>query len=346
MSERKQPTISQLEQRLAELSSVMGSISDAVLAVDQSATALFFNSKFALVFGNVDAAFERHDVASPFRSCLRSGKPASEKITVESEDGQKQYFSLSVSPLINKDGDAYGAVGIFHDVTELKRAEKMRIDFVANVSHELRTPLTAIKGYTDTLKLDISDNKPVTPSFLDVISRNTERLIDLINDLLDLSALESSGETLARETLETRAFSERVIERLRPEAARKKQVIKLSTKAETISAEPGLLEQVISNLIGNAIKYCPSGSTVEVFWEKKKDSVALRVIDDGPGIPKKHHDRLFERFYRIDKARSREMGGTGLGLAIVKHIMQRHGGTVSVESEPGQGTTFVCTFPS
>ncbi len=340
----KKPSFSDLELRVDELTSVMSSISDAILAVDLKMGPLFYNSRFAVIFG-VEEAFTNPEIAEVFNYTVKTGEPSSIKI-MAARDEQKQFFSLSVSPLTNKKNEIYGAVGVFHDVTELKKAEKMRIEFVANVSHELRTPLTAIKGYTDTLKLDLDEKKPIEPSFLDVISRNTDRLIHLINDLLDLSALESTNESLNKTEIDTKNFSEKIIEQLRPDIRKKSHHVTVTANAPTVHADPGLLEQVVNNLVGNAIKYCPENNKIEVIWESEGSSTFLKVRDNGPGIPKKHHDRLFERFYRIDKARSREMGGTGLGLAIVKHIMQRHGGSVVLDSESGKGTEFKCYFPS
>ncbi len=230
-------------------------------------------------------------------------------------------------------------------IVALKKAEKMRIEFVANVSHELRTPLTSIKGYAETLLQDIEEDRKPDPEFLKIILKNSNRLLALINDLLDLSAIESGADELHPAELNLKEITDHVIIHLESLAAKKQTKIVSELMTDRLYADPKRVEQVLTNLIDNAIKYCPNGSTIKVLWQIGPGTVDLRVSDNGPGIAEKYLDRLFERFYRLDKGRSREMGGTGLGLSIVKHIMQRHNGTVNVESSLGQGTTFVCRFP-
>jgi two-component system phosphate regulon sensor histidine kinase PhoR len=235
-------------------------------------------------------------------------------------------------------------------IAALKRAEKMRIDFVANVSHELRTPLTSIKGYTETLIEDLELGRPPDPEFLKIILKNSNRLLSLINDLLDLSAIESGADHLQPTLIDLKEFSGTVLDALKQSARMKETEITLEVKTPQLIADPKRTEQVMVNLVENAIKYCPVGSRIHICWEEKSSDggteILLRVSDNGPGIPEKHLDRLFERFYRIDKGRSRDMGGTGLGLSIVKHILQRHHGSIEVESDLGKGTTFICRFPN
>ena len=230
-------------------------------------------------------------------------------------------------------------------IEALQKAEKMRIEFVANVSHELRTPLTSIKGYTETLLQDIEDGRTADPEFLKIILKNSDRLLALINDLLDLSAIESGAIHLHPVELDLNEITSHVVKHLEPFAQAKKTRVQSICNSQKLFADPKRVEQVLTNLIDNAIKYCPNHSTITVEWSENKKTVKLEVKDNGHGIPEEYLDRLFERFYRLDKGRSREMGGTGLGLSIVKHIMQRHNGTVSVESTVGSGTTFVCEFP-
>ncbi|MBS1959787.1 MAG: hypothetical protein JST80_09970 [Bdellovibrionales bacterium] len=230
-------------------------------------------------------------------------------------------------------------------IVALKKAEKMRIDFVANVSHELRTPLTAIKGYTETLIHDIEDGRKIEPEFLKIILKNSNRLLSLIDDLLDLSSIESGADQLHLADIDLKEATEHVIERLIPHAKAKNTLLTSDIRCDTVRADMKRLEQVMTNLAENAIKYSPPSSTVKIIWEEDGNEIVLTVEDNGPGIPSKNLDRLFERFYRLDKGRSREMGGTGLGLSIVKHIMQRHQGTVTVESEIGKRTRFRCRFP-
>lgn len=231
-------------------------------------------------------------------------------------------------------------------IIALKKAEKMRIEFVANVSHELRTPLTSIKGYAETLLQDLEEGRELDTEFLKIILKNSDRLLALINDLLDLSAIESGADELHPAHLDLKEITDHVVVHLEALAQKKNTRINGQVFTEYLIADPKRLEQVLTNLIDNAIKYCPPSSEIRVTWTKEVNEVVLRVSDNGPGIAEKYLNRLFERFYRLDKGRSREMGGTGLGLSIVKHIMQRHNGSVTAESTIGHGTTFVCRFPA
>lgn len=342
-----------------EQATLMSAISDAIIAVDTDESPLFYNSRFALTFASPGVQANRHlweifrapEILKAFRSALRDGKTDSARaVRIDSEEGTR-FFSVSVSPLRKSNGQIYGAVGVFHDVTDLKRAEQIRIDFVANVSHELRTPLTAIKGYADTLVLDIQQGRVPEKNFVDVITRNTDRLMSLINDLLDLSSLESS-ENFQKTPVDTREFTQRVLRQMEGQISSKQQAVAVQLDAPVVLADSRRLEQVLVNLLDNARKYTPVGGKISVHWflapaaAGTGDDVCLAVSDTGPGISPEHHTRLFERFYRVDRGRSREMGGTGLGLAIVKHIMQGHGGTVSLQSRAGEGSTFLCRFPS
>jgi two-component system phosphate regulon sensor histidine kinase PhoR len=230
-------------------------------------------------------------------------------------------------------------------IAALKKAEKMRIEFVANVSHELRTPLTSIKGYTETLLQDMEDGRNADPAFLKIILKNSNRLLALIDDLLDLSAIESGALEIQLVDINPNEALHHVLERIGPVAQTKKTKILTEVTTSTIKADPKRIEQILANLIDNAIKYCPPQSTITVKFFEEDDATVLMVADNGPGIAEKYLERLFQRFYRLDKGRSRETGGTGLGLSIVKHIVQRHNGTVKAESVLGEGTTFICRFP-
>jgi len=351
-------TVQSLTTEQVELDAIMGAISDAILAVDLDEVPIFYNSRFEMIFGggkvrrNVKLweILRDPEILKSYKRALTEGKSGGTRaFSLEVENQQKRYFSLSVSPLRKQGGVIYGALGIFHDITELKVAEQMRIDFVANVSHELRTPLTSIKGYTETLLLDSKKAPKEGPEkeYLSIIARNAERLMNLMGDLLELSALESSV-LLHKEVISTKEITERVLKQLEPRFQAKHQVANLTIEAASVLADPNRIEQVLINLLDNASKYTPDGGQIAISWELPKKGgkdCFLKVQDNGPGIPAEHLGRLFERFYRIDKARSREQGGTGLGLAIVKHIMQRHEGAVWVESTLGHGSTFTCRFP-
>jgi len=236
---------------------------------------------------------------------------------------------------------------VFHDLTRLKQLERTREEFVANVSHELRTPLSLIKGYVETLLDGARNNPEVAERFLKIIERNTHRLDLLIQDLLTISALESGRIKLNMQPVDLRAVADKVLGDLHAKAENKNVKLVNDLPPLATTADANRLDQVFANLVDNAIKYGRANGTVTVGG-KKLDAgrLELFVRDDGPGIPAESLPRVFERFYRVDKARSRDQGGTGLGLSIVKHIVQAHGGEVRVESEPGKGATFCFTLPA
>jgi two-component system phosphate regulon sensor histidine kinase PhoR len=243
-------------------------------------------------------------------------------------------------------GQRHGTILVFHDLTRLKQLESARKEFVANVSHELRTPLSLIKGYVETLLDGASQNPEVATRFLRTIDRNAERLKLLIEDLLTISELESGRVKLNLQTVVIEPVVKKVLEDFKSRAAARKVTLLNQASGLSLRADPDRLEQVLGNLIDNAIKYGRSEGTVTVgVCGGDGGQVGLFVQDDGPGIPPEALGRVFERFYRVDKARSREQGGTGLGLSIVKHIVQSHGGRVWARSDLGHGATFYFTFP-
>jgi two-component system phosphate regulon sensor histidine kinase PhoR len=247
-------------------------------------------------------------------------------------------------------GEAGGLLAVFVDVTDLRRLESLRRDFVANVSHELRTPVTAMRSAAETLRVSsLCDGElPVALRFVDIIERNGERLQSLIEDLMDLSRLESKEFRLKREEVELGVVASIVIGLFRERADKKDVKIRVSIDegTPTIVTDQRALEQVIGNLIDNAIKYCPSGSFVALGMHKMASGVRVVVSDNGPGIDPAHLPRVFERFYRVDAGRSRDVGGTGLGLSIVKHLVEAMGGQVTVESDVGKGATFTVSLPA
>jgi two-component system, OmpR family, phosphate regulon sensor histidine kinase PhoR len=340
-----------LSREREEIEAIISAIAEAVVAVDRDGNLLFFNSQFALFFGKpgrrqsrIPEFFRNPDILDAFRTTLREGAPASASAQLQLRtETMHRHFSLSVAPLKLGDGQLYGAVGVFHDVTELKRMDQVRIDFVANVSHELRTPLTSIKGYAQTVKEELAPGSQAR-SFLDTIERNADRLIALVQDLLSLSALES-GEGLAREAIDLAELTGRVVNQLEALRLQKEHRLELTIESTELWAEPKRVEQVVFNLLENAIKYVPPRGEIKLRWSREENETLLSVIDNGPGIPVEHHSRIFERFYRVDGARNREQGGTGLGLSIVKHIVQRHGGKVRIRGGLGEGSEFLCSFP-
>lgn len=342
-----------------ESQAFMSAVAEGLVSISPEEKILYFNSQFAAQFLSTDQvkadmlrlkdAIRSSDVLEGFGQSIQTGKVHRFTVLLPTLiDKQPRYFAVSVNPVRNAaTKKIYAFVGIFHDITEFKKAEQIRIDFVGNASHELRTPLTSIKGYVDTLKEDVKTGQiQQAGKFLDIVSRNIDRLIDLVSDLLNLSTLESNPE-LKLEMIHPLEISEHIVSEMAVLAGEKNISIRVIGKASPFMADPYKVEQVLRNLVSNALKFIPNGKSVQIRWEEDgTKAVVLRVIDDGPGIPEEHLDRLFERFYRIDKGRTRDAGGTGLGLAIVKHIMQSHKGSVTVTSSPGKGSEFVCTFPT
>jgi two-component system phosphate regulon sensor histidine kinase PhoR len=258
---------------------------------------------------------------------------------------EERSLEVNGAAIFDGNGRRQGTILVFHDLTRVKQLESARTEFVANVSHELRTPLSLIKGYVETLLDGAKDNPDVATKFLHTIDRNAERLKLLIEDLLTISELESGRVALNPGGVGLRPAIDKVFADFKSRAEAK--AIKLVNEAGElrVRADPDRLEQVWSNLVDNAIKYGRHEGTLIAGARLKEDGVVEAFVkDDGPGIPPDALGRVFERFYRVDKARSREQGGTGLGLSIVKHIVQSHGGKVWARSEPGQGATFYFTL--
>ena len=248
---------------------------------------------------------------------------------------------------LESDGHRQGVVAVFHDISDMKRVENMRRDFVSNVSHELRTPVAVIKGYAETLLDGTLESDPEQARrFTEIILGHSERLTALINDILTLSRLEAKGASLELMALDASGAVRKAVQLLNEQALAKKIDVQVGIPPGVphVLADSGKLEQVLVNLLDNAIKYTPEGGNVRIFYEDAGDLIRISIADSGIGIPAKDQQRIFERFYRVDEARSREQGGTGLGLAIVKHIVQQHGGEVTVSSSIGNGTTFSFTL--
>lgn len=252
-------------------------------------------------------------------------------------------LSIRVTPLAK---DLPGSAAVFHDVTELRRLEKVRKDFVANVSHELRTPITAIRGYAETLQGGALNDPVMAPKMVEIIHRQSERLSELVEDLLELSRLESREVSLKRGRVTLADAVARAADTVRLKAEGKGHVVSLHVPQNLLAVgDTRAVEQVLLNLLDNAVKYTPAGGQVDVYGACEGGRCVVRVKDTGVGIEPKHLSRIFERFYRVDKGRSRDMGGTGLGLSIVKHLLQAMDGEVKVESQPNEGSTFTIFLP-
>jgi two-component system phosphate regulon sensor histidine kinase PhoR len=267
-------------------------------------------------------------------------------LQIQLSNRKEKILAVDVVPILSPEGGPQGALAVFQDVTRLKELEKIRQDFVANVSHELRTPITTIKAYAETL-LDGTLKEEVASRFVSVIKKHADRLSKIVEDLLLLSKIEARGFQFEREILPVDDLICDAFDLVKERAERKKIVLSSGklTPRLAVEADRNHLEQVLINLLDNAIKYTPEGGTILLSVIEKEADIEFSVQDNGIGIPKEDLPRIFERFYRVDKGRSQEQGGTGLGLAIVKHIVQGHGGKVWVESEIGKGSTFYFTLP-
>jgi len=331
---------------------VFDSMVEGVVLLDREGRIQLANRQFAELFGlakdsrgqTLMEATRMHELAE-----LVAGLSAAQPV----QEGElrppglaESWLEVNAAAIFDGTQSRRGTVVVFHDLTRLKKLERNREEFVANVSHELRTPLSLIKGYTETLLDGAKDNPEVSLKFLQTIDRNAERLKLLIEDLLTISELESGRMRLQLQTLALRPLVAKLVEDFKPRAS--SRTVRIVSELPELSAEadPNRVGQVFSNLVDNAIKYGHTGGTVTIQGRLTDDGmIELCVADDGPGIPADAKDRIFERFYRVDKARSREQGGTGLGLSIVKHIVQSHGGKVWVESEMGKGSRFFFSLP-
>jgi two-component system, OmpR family, phosphate regulon sensor histidine kinase PhoR len=258
----------------------------------------------------------------------------------------RRYFEVAGSPIIGTQNEWKGVLLVFHEITELKKLEQMRKDFVANVSHELKTPITSIKGFSETLLDGAMKDEATLEAFLRIILNESDRLQMLIEDLLDLSRIEQHGFHLNIEELDIVILLNEMITLLKGKAEGKNIVLHLAHEASPIfvKGDYSRLKQVFINLLSNAITYTPTGGYVEIGVKENEEKVYIQIKDTGIGIEKEEIPRIFERFYRIDKARSRNSGGTGLGLAIVKHIVEAHKGSISVTSVKDKGTTFTISL--
>ncbi len=336
-------SFAELEQRRQQMETLLNSMAEPVVAVSEAGIVQWANGAMQQLTGGRAKAgaalvelVRDPDFLAAVRSALELRATATARVRSAAPG---RVFDLTVAPM------PAGAVAVLHDLTEIERTEKTRRDFIANVSHELRTPLTSIKGYAETLLESLPPNGH-TREFVDVIRRNAERMARLTEDLLVLARVESGEEKLELETLAAREVLEDALAAFRDQARAGGVDLAVGDWSDqALEADRDALQQVFGNLIANALKYAASGGRIQLGARPAEGGVEFYVRDFGPGIAYEHLPRLFERFYRVDKARSREGGGTGLGLAIVKHIVLNHGGTVRAESELGHGCTFFFTLP-
>ncbi len=331
---------------------ILESMTEGVLVVDTEQKILLVNSALCGLFGvrkelvegkHYWEIFRDPDVNQMVQECLDKQKGSQKELDFLLT---KSIFDIHVSPVFAAK-EFIGIVAVFRDMTPFKEFDRMRTEFVANVSHELKTPLTSILGFVETLKEGAIDDKENSQKFLSIIEAQSKKLNTLIEDLLLLSRIESSNEPLKKETIRVMDILDKLAETFEPLLKETKNSLKAAVepKGLKIQAEPSSFERALSNLIDNAIKYSPAGSQVSVEARGDTGSVTVSIKDNGIGIPEADLPRIFERFYRVDKGRTRESGGTGLGLSIVKHIIERHGGSIRVQSVPQKGSTFTITLP-
>lgn len=348
-----QQLLQRLQLESARREAMLKSMAEGVLAVDKDLRVIFCNDSFARLLGIESRPPTRALLVDLVRDpgltevlteTLRLRKPSRSTLQLAAADGR--IFEVNSAPLTAASHE--GAIAILHDITELERLERVRKDFVANVSHELRTPLTAIRGYTETLLDGAVEDPEEQRKFLSVILAHANRLNNIAADLLILSDLESDRGQPGAERISVRSAVETAIHIVEPEA-RLRNVHLVAGKLEPayVWGAKLRLEQALINLIDNAVKFNHSGGSVRVeSGLSDSNQVYIAIRDNGVGIRSEDSSRIFERFYRVDKARSREVGGTGLGLSIVKHVVERMNGTVKVESQLGKGSTFTVVLPS
>ena len=364
MTEELRTKIEELSEDRAQLLAMLTSMVEGVMVLDPKERILQVNPAWERMFG-VTRAEARGRQSSDVFSHPKLNQLVSAVLSARA--GQEGEIVLSNGRCLNVEASVAGgeqdneacAVLVFHDITELRRLEHIRKDFVANVSHELRTPLTSIKGYVEALLDGGKDDPDTTVRFLDIILKQSDRLNLILEDLLQLSKIESGQVQFKQEPLHIGSVVDRTIAMIKPLADKKQHQLRAEIGADLplINGDQERLVQVLANLLDNAIKYTPEGGTITVSARKTargmgrpadgpRDGIELVVTDTGIGIPEKDRPRVFERFYRVDKARSRELGGTGLGLAIVKHIVEGHGGQIRVEGHVPNGSRFVVRLPA
>jgi two-component system, OmpR family, phosphate regulon sensor histidine kinase PhoR len=353
---RQQQLDQQITERASGTETIFAAMQDGLLVTDTHHRITLVNKTFAQLFGlreNYVSWPLLETVRDPaldrlIAETLRTGAPQRSELTIpDLQNEALRRMQLSAVAMKNSSGVATGAVVLFHDITQLKRTDEIRRDFVANVSHELRTPLSILHGYIETLLDDPKTSPDQLTRILEVMKKHSDRLSALVNDLLTLAHLESTNPNLQLSDLRLSEFFAAIVRDWAKKFAEKKLSIDISVASDlpTIRADEARLQEVLYNLLDNTLKYSRPGGKVRLQAQKRGDEIALTVSDTGVGISGTDLPRIFERFYRADKGRSRELGGTGLGLSIVKHIAQMHGGRVEAESELGRGTTIRVMFP-
>ncbi|PEL28283.1 cell wall metabolism sensor histidine kinase WalK [Bacillus pseudomycoides] len=351
LSKKLQQARSSTESERRKLSSVLSHMTDGVIATDRKGDIILLNDPAEKML-NVSretaldqSVLEVLGIQEEFTLDHLYEEPDS--VLLDFSTRNEPYILRASFSVIQKEtGKANGLIAVLYDVTEQERIDRERREFVANVSHELRTPLTTMRSYLEALSDGAWQDPNIAPQFLTVTQEETERMIRLVNALLQLSKLDSTEHRLMKEWVDFTDFFNNVIDRF--EMSKDQNVIfkrSFSKKSRFIDMDADKITQVLYNVISNALKYSPEGGTVTYRLRDREDMLEISVSDQGMGIPKENVEKIFERFYRVDKARSRQMGGTGLGLAIAKEMIEAHGGSIWAKSEEGKGTTIYFTLP-
>lgn len=342
MARKLEDSFASLSTERQELRAILSSTVEGIVVLEEGGRIILANESFKRMFGlppSIRGKFYWEILRNPdFKTFVED---ISRKGKVEAKEVGFQDKVYLANGVLLEDGRK---VAVFHDITEFKKLERIKADFVANVSHELRTPLTAIKGFVETLEEEAT---PAQQHFLQIIRRHSDRLINLVNDLLILSKLEDRELKLEIQEVNLKDLVSDVLRMFEGRIKEKNLTAELFVEEgnAVIHGDPFLLEQLFINLIDNAIKYNVENGRIELRLSPIDGHMKIEVSDTGIGIAREHLDRIFERFYVVDKGRSRELGGTGLGLSIVKHIVLAHNGRIDVQSEPGRGTTFTVVLP-
>lgn len=333
------------------LRGLLDSAREAVLIADSDMRIAAANRPAAEVFGRFLGTLENRRLSEiirdfslhhAFRRAVSEGAVSEVRLDLIGSEGRS--FNIHVAPL-ELEGRRH-VIGVFYDVTKIERLERSRQEFLSNISHELRTPLTSILAFVETLEDGAIDDKENNRRFLNVIRRNAEKMHMLIADILELSQIESGKVSVEKTHVQLARLVEEIFTSLSSKAAERDVELVNEVDADVrVLADPGRLEQMLTNLIDNAVKFNREGGSVTVDYEERNGKSLISVADTGEGILSTDLPRIFERFYRTDRGRTRDVGGTGLGLAIVKHLALLHGGEVSVSSSLGRGTTFLIQLP-
>ncbi|HOS69104.1 MAG TPA: ATP-binding protein [Bacillota bacterium] len=351
LSVRLKSTLDEMSREKNKFETILTNMTDGIIAVNAEGVVIHANPAAYKIFNireedlynrNFDDAAEKLDLGITFNDILNDSDKNYNILSINN-----LIIKISVVQIINEQNEAEGAMLVLQDVTEQEKLDRMRKEFVANVSHELRTPLTTIRSYTETLLEGALDNKDYTMNFLNVINSESERMTRLVKDLLQLSKLDYDKMEWNMKRLSILNILRDCVVKMEMAAKQKNQSLSFEAIGELceINGDKDRIEQVIINIISNAIKYTPENGSIKMTAKRLKDNVEIRIADSGIGIPKEDLPRLFERFYRVDKARSRAMGGTGLGLSIAKNIVEAHKGSIRIESEYGKGSEVIINFP-